>query len=68
MKDSVLVMPKILCNSVFVAGLDQPLSAIVDVLEAQNRPEHARAVRSAMAIVDCYVKGTLDKTHEIILS
>lgn len=68
MPSSVLVMPKLLCNAIYVEGLAQPLNAIADVLDEQDRSEYARAIRASLSIVDYYTKVVLNKTHEGVLT
>ena len=47
-------------NPVYVEGLLEPLEDIAEILELQNRPEHALAIRVALHIV----KNTTKPEHE----
>ncbi len=57
----MIVLPNLLYNPTFVAGLEEPLLAVAEVLEEQDKSEFAMSVRYAAIICKAFVKINLTK-------
>lgn len=62
-----LVLPKILLNPVFIRGMRQPLEEIADLLDAQDKPYHAKALRECATICDAFADVCLDKSATLLV-
>jgi hypothetical protein len=61
----LIVLPNYLSNPVFLEGIDQPLNDIADILDEQDRHQHASAVRDALTIIQTFTKVNINKTHNL---
>lgn len=57
----ILNPPNILRNEVYVSGLKEPLLTIADILDEQDKPEYALALRNAAIICQMYVSVVIKK-------
>ena len=62
---TIIALPNILLNPIYVSGLDQPLLSVADILDEQNKPEYARALREAATACDTFAKVNLLKIAEL---
>lgn len=67
MEKEIIVLPNHLYNPIFVSGLSQPLEAVAEILDEQNRPEHALALRDAKTICEVFSKVILEKSAELFV-
>ena len=62
----IILSSVVLHNPIWVEGLSEPLLAIADVLEQQNRVIYADACRQAAEICQAFANTGLRKTHRIM--
>lgn len=60
---TILVLPNICLNPIYVEGLESPLTAVADVLDEQGKREFAFALRNAITICQAFSSVNLRKTH-----
>ena len=58
---NLLVPPNYLTDLVYLEGLHQPLEEIAEVLDEQNRPHHALAIRDTIMIIHIYKEVLIKK-------
>lgn len=64
----IIILPKLLTNSIYVKGLREPLEAVAEVLDLQDKHEYANALRDAATIVEVFTKINLENTAKLFLS
>lgn len=62
---TLIVLPNILNNPVYVDGLKQPLELVAEILDEQNKSLYALALRESCQIIDAFVKINLLKEAEL---
>lgn len=65
MSEQIIVLPNTLTNPVFLSGMNQPLFSVADILDEQDKPEFALALREAWTIIDTFNKVCILKTHKL---
>lgn len=60
--ETIIALPNLLLNPVYVAGLIQPLLDVAEILDEQGRHEHARALRDAGTIANAFARVNLEKS------
>lgn len=61
----ILNPPHILRNAIYVSGLNQPLEEVAEILDAQDKPYHALALRNAAIICQMYSEVCINQTAVI---
>lgn len=62
---TLLVLPNLLLNPVYVQGLRNPLESVAEILDEQDKPEFALALRYAAQICEAFVAINLTKTARL---
>lgn len=65
-EQKVIVLPNLLNNPVYVAGLRQPIEAVAEILDAQEKYEHAMALRNAATICETFAEINLNKSAKLL--
>lgn len=65
-EDTYISMPNLLMNPAYLEGMQIPLEHIAEILDDQDRPEHALMVRYAAHIVRAYTSVNVIKSHKLI--
>jgi hypothetical protein len=62
-----IALPKILTNTIYLDGLEQPLNTVAEILDEQGQHEHALAIRNAITIINVFTKVLIKKEATLIL-
>lgn len=65
--NDLLVLPCTHLNAVWVEGLRKPLEEVAEILDEQDHPEYARALRDAATICDAFSIINIKRTHTLQL-